>query len=34
VQKSRMVALMNEGKIVFAHPGYFYVMPFFVTKDP
>ncbi|CAB4155067.1 hypothetical protein UFOVP650_72 [uncultured Caudovirales phage] len=30
-QRQRFVALMNEGKVKLAHPGHFYVMPFFMA---
>jgi hypothetical protein len=32
-QKTRFVALLNEGKLSLKYPGHFYRLPFFITRD-
>lgn len=32
-QKLHLIELINENKIKFAYPGYFYVLPFFCVKE-
>lgn len=33
-QKVEFVGLINDKKLTLAHPGYFYVLPYFVTRKP
>jgi sugar lactone lactonase YvrE len=33
-QKQRFVELVNEGRVKFSYPGHFYVLPFFVRREP
>lgn len=33
-QMKRFIELLNEKKIKLAHPGYFYVLPFFIARKP
>ena len=32
VDKAKLIQLLNERKIKFAEPGYFYVLPFFISR--